>query len=70
MFNNIFRRGNRQGRGGGRGRGLGMGDGTKPGSGPSGNCVCPKCGYTMVHQVGERCVDLNCPQCGTRMVRE
>lgn len=69
MFN-FFRRG--------RGRrgmddqrpGRGMGGGTKPGAGPSGNCLCPKCGYKMTHQIGQRCMDLTCPKCGTRMVRE
>jgi tRNA(Ile2) C34 agmatinyltransferase TiaS len=47
-----------------------MGGGTKPGSGPAGNCVCPKCGYKAVHTVGQRCIDLNCPKCGTKMIRE
>lgn len=68
MFNRIFRggRGQRQGTGQGRGRG----EGTKPGSGPAGNCVCPKCGYKAPHVAGERCIDLVCPKCGTRMTRE
>lgn len=66
MFNRIFGRGNRQGRGGGRGQG----GGTKPGAGPTGACVCPKCGYQMMHAVGQRCMDIACPKCGTKMVRQ
>jgi len=65
MFNRLFRGGRGQG-GGGRGRG----GGNRPGSGPSGNCVCPKCGYKQPHQVGQRCMDIACPQCGTRMTKE
>jgi len=70
MFNRIFRgsRGQRQGAGQGLGRGQGQGD--KPGSGPVGNCVCPKCGYKKSHMTGERCIDLICPKCGTKMTRE
>jgi len=73
MFNRLFRGGRGQG-GGGRGRGqggggLGRGGGTKPGSGPGGNCVCPNCGYTTTHRVGQRCLDIACPKCGTPMVR-
>jgi ssDNA-binding Zn-finger/Zn-ribbon topoisomerase 1 len=71
MFN-VFSR-NRGGRGsGGRGQGggQGRGGGNKPGSGPGGNCVCPNCGHTEPHQVGQRCIDTLCPKCGTKMVRE
>jgi ssDNA-binding Zn-finger/Zn-ribbon topoisomerase 1 len=57
-----------QGRGAGRGRG--QGGGTKPGSGPVGNCVCPKCGHTTPHVAGQRCIDQACPKCGTKMIRE
>lgn len=64
MFNFLFRGGH--GQSGGRGRG----GGNKPGSGPSGNCICPKCGYKATHQVGQRCLDLACPKCGTKMIRE
>ena len=71
MFNRIFRGGRNQGRGGGgQGYGQGMGGGNKPGSGPSGNCVCPKCGHREEHVVSERCIDRKCPKCGTQMVRE
>jgi len=65
------RRGGGQGAGFGRGGGgMGRGGGNKPGSGPVGNCVCPKCGHRITHQVGQRCLDLTCPKCGTQMVRE
>jgi hypothetical protein len=48
----------------------GRGGGNKPGSGPSGNCICPKCGFLQAHQRGERCIDITCPKCGTKMIRE
>lgn len=68
MFNRLFRnsrRGNRS-----QSPGRGFGGGNKPGSGPSGNCICPKCKFTIKHQLGQRCMDLTCPKCGTQMVRE
>ena len=65
MFNRLLRGGRGLG-GGGRGRG----GGTKPGSGPSGNCVCTKCGHKEAHQVGQRCMDIMCPKCGTQMTKE
>ena len=58
------------GRGIGRGRGMGRMGGTRPGAGPSGNCICPKCGVTILHQVGLPCYQANCPKCGTKMVRK
>ncbi len=51
--------------GGGGGR---MG-GTRPGAGPTGKCVCPNCGATVVHQRGVPCYQASCPKCGTKMVR-
>jgi uncharacterized protein len=73
MFNRLLRGSGRRGRGQGDGpqgaRG-GRGGGTKPGSGPGGECVCPSCGYKALHQAGQRCLDISCPKCGTRMVRE
>jgi len=66
MFNRLFRRG-RPGRQSDLGRGRGQGN--KPGSGPSGNCVCPKCGTVVNHRVGQRCMDIPCPKCGTPMAR-
>ncbi len=59
-----------QGAGGGIGKGQGRGRGNKPGSGPGGNCLCPHCGYRQPHVAGQRCMDLTCPKCGTRLVRE
>jgi hypothetical protein len=53
------------GRGGGRGR---MG-GNRPGAGPSGECVCPKCGAKVAHQRGAPCYDIKCPKCGAKMTR-
>lgn len=49
-----------------RGRGLGPGTG----EGPGGKCVCPKCGHTATHKVGQPCLDEPCPECGTTMIRE
>lgn len=69
MFN-FFRRGRGGRRTDDQARGRGILRGTKPGSGPGGSCVCPKCGYKMQHQIGQRCVDLTCPKCGTAMDRE
>lgn len=65
----MFKRGPGGGRGQG-GRGQGRGGGNRPGSGPGGNCVCPKCGHKVPHQVGQRCLDIPCPKCGTSMIRE
>jgi len=63
MFDRLFR--------GGRGSGgRGRGGGNRPGSGPGGDCICPKCGYRELHQVGRRCMDIACPKCGTRLVKE
>ena len=78
MFDRLYRGGRGQGRGGGGGRGGGQGQGggrgwgggSKPGSGPGGNCLCPKCGHKQPHQVGQRCMDVTCTKCGTRMIKE
>jgi hypothetical protein len=68
LFNkNHLSKGNRRNQGEG---GRGQGGGNKPGSGPDGECVCPKCGHKETHFVGERCIDRACPRCGTRMIRE
>ena len=62
--------GPRTGRGFGRGgKGQGRMAGTRPGAGPSGSCVCPKCGATSTHQSGIPCLNINCPKCGVKMVR-
>ncbi|MCD6092942.1 MAG: DUF134 domain-containing protein [Candidatus Aenigmarchaeota archaeon] len=39
------------------------------GLGPSGECVCPSCGYRMAHQRGVPCFQCKCPKCGTLMTR-
>jgi len=64
------------GGGPGTGRGIGRGGGgsgrmggTRSGAGPSGSCVCPGCGAKLAHQVGTRCYNVSCPNCGTKMVR-
>ena len=63
----MFRR---CGRGRGQGQGRGQGAGNRPGSGPGGYCVCPSCGHKQPHTIGQRCVDISCPQCGTKMVKQ
>jgi len=52
-------------RGTGRGRGRMGGFGL----GPSGECVCPSCGYRMPHQAGVPCYTIKCPKCGMMMTR-
>jgi hypothetical protein len=58
------------GRGMGRGGGRGRMGGNLPGAGPAGNCVCPDCGAKVSHQQGTACYSINCPKCGSKMVRE
>ncbi|MBN1893856.1 hypothetical protein JW906_05155 [bacterium] len=61
-----------QGAGTGRGmgrRGTGFGKGQRPGAGPGGQCVCPKCGARVAHQPGVPCTEMLCPQCGQAMTR-
>jgi hypothetical protein len=53
-------------RSGGRGR---M-QGNRPGTGPSGSCVCPNCGHKLPHQRATPCYNLSCPKCGTKMTKE
>jgi len=62
----------------GRGLGLGRGQGLRVGgrgrmggfaAGPSGLCVCPKCGYKEQHKIGVPCYNKKCPKCGTKMTR-
>jgi hypothetical protein len=59
-----------QGRGGGQGMGSGRGRMGGPfAAGPGGNCVCPNCGATVAHTVGQPCNAKSCPKCGTKMTR-
>ena len=69
----MVTRGSGAGFGGGRGmgRGMGAGRGRMGGiaAGPSGECVCPKCGATASHQIGIPCTQQKCPKCGQAMTR-
>ncbi len=40
------------------------------GKGPSGFCVCEKCGYKTPHQKGIPCSTLKCPTCNINLKRE
>ncbi len=40
------------------------------GLGPGGYCVCPKCGYKIMHKRGIPCSTLKCPKCGLLLKRE
>ena len=69
--------GRRIGMGAGRGlrQGVGFGAGGRGrmggplAAGPSGVCVCPKCGYKEPQIRGQPCVDKKCPKCKCLMVR-
>ena len=68
----ILRRGFGIGRGFGwqrRGRFKGEIKGAA-GRGPSGYCVCPKCGYKIPHQRGVPCSTLQCPNCKINLQRK
>ena len=45
-------------------------DSNKIGMGPGGFCVCPQCGYRIMHQAGAPCRDNMCPKCKIPLVRE
>ena len=40
------------------------------GKGPSGYCICEKCGYKIPHQRGIPCLRLKCPNCNINLKRE
>ena len=40
------------------------------GKGPSGYCVCEKCGYKIAHQKRIPCLSLKCPKCNINLKRE
>lgn len=67
----MFNGGTGRGAGRGMGRGGGRGRGRCGGSyGPSGYCLCPKCGYRTPHKQGIPCPEMKCPECGRPLVRE
>jgi len=37
---------------------------------PSGECVCPQCGMAVPHQKGLPCSSVQCPSCGSKMIRK
>ena len=51
------------------GRGAGRMGGSRLGAGSSGDCICPKCGARVSHQIGTPCYALSCPKYGTKMIR-
>jgi predicted DNA-binding protein (UPF0251 family) len=69
-----------QGRGqrgqGQRGQGQQRGQrGNRNGNGPvtttvGAKCKCPKCDYEQAHQPGIPCAQVNCPECGSPMIRK
>jgi predicted amidophosphoribosyltransferase len=38
--------------------------------GEGGHCFCPKCEARVEHSRGEPCVEVRCPRCGAKMMRE
>ena len=40
------------------------------GLGPGGTCVCPECGKRLEHETGKHCNEIECPDCGHKMVRK
>lgn len=67
--------GKRHGQGGSAGKGQGQcrrrGKGPHGSeSGPVSNCICPNCGTVVPKQPGIPCRQINCPKCGTQMMRE
>jgi len=53
------------------GRGVGrMGQRGGVGAGPTGYCICSKCGEKIAHSTGIPCTSITCPKCGTLMRRD
>ncbi|MDD2646724.1 MAG: cation diffusion facilitator family transporter [Patescibacteria group bacterium] len=40
------------------------------GGGPGGYCVCPKCGYKILHERGIPCLTFECPKCKINLIRK
>ncbi|MBU4022890.1 hypothetical protein KJ591_00835 [Patescibacteria group bacterium] len=45
------------------------GSGERFGEGPGGQCVCPGCGTMAPHETGRPCYEVDCPNCGQKMIR-
>lgn len=39
------------------------------GAGPTGYCICHKCGEKVSHMAGTPCTSLKCPKCGSTLIR-
>ena len=68
----VYKMVTRRGGAGFGGRRIGVGGRGRMGgiaAGPSGECVCPKCGAIVPHQIGVPCTQQKCPKCGSPMVR-
>lgn len=55
--------------GSGSSAGAGRGRTGGRGLGPSEECQCPNCGYTIPHKRGVPCNEETCPKCGVRLTR-
>ena len=42
----------------------------KDGAGPSGHCICMKCGYRAPKKRGVPCMEEKCPECSSVLLRE
>uniref|UniRef100_A0A7C4M222 Cation transporter n=1 Tax=candidate division CPR3 bacterium TaxID=2268181 RepID=A0A7C4M222_UNCC3 len=51
-------------------KGVFVGKPGEDGKGPSGYCICSKCGYEIAHQSGVPCSKLECPKCGINLKRK
>lgn len=46
------------------------GDRGKSSAGLQGTCICPECGYEILHKQGVSCIEMKCEKCGVSMVRK